>query len=154
MPDRALIGKTSAANRVAPSADSIREFSKAVGETNPIYFDRDAARAAGFADVVAPPTYPVAFMAEVMDPDLFYELDLNIPSLVHGEQEFEYFRPLVAGEELSVQGRVGDMWEKQGQSGMLDFVVLEATASDKDGKPVYVSRVTLISKRALAEEES
>jgi hypothetical protein len=93
-------------------------------------------------------------MAEAMDPDLFFELGLNIPSIVHGEQEFEYSRPMVAGEELTVKGRIADVWEKQGQSGMLDFVVLEASASGKDGKPVYVSRITLISKRATEEEDA
>jgi acyl dehydratase len=152
MPDRKLIGKESQATSAVIQADSIREFAKAVGETNPVHFERAAAQAAGFPDIVAPPTYPIAFMAESMDPDLFIELDLNIPSIVHGEQEFEYMRPLFAGDELTLKGRIADMWEKAGRSGTLDFVVLEANAKDKKGEPVYTSRITLISKRAPPEE--
>jgi len=152
MPDRKLIGKESQETSAVIQADSIRAFAKAVGETDPVYFDRAAAQAAGFPDVVAPPTYPIAFMAEAMDPDLFIELDLYIPSIVHGEQEFEYMRPLFAGDELRIKGRIADMWEKTGRSGTLDFVVLEANAKDTQGQPVYTSRITLISKRAPPEE--
>jgi acyl dehydratase len=153
MVDKAHIGKESKPSKVVLRAESMREFAKSIGETNPIHFDASVARAAGFADIVATPTYPIAFMAESMDPDIFYELGLNIPSIVHGEQEFEYARPMVAGEELSVRGRIADVWEKQGSTGMLDFVVLEAAASDPQGKPVYTSRITLISKRLAEGEE-
>jgi acyl dehydratase len=152
--DKSVIGKQSAASSITLQADAMRDFAKGIGETDPIYLDREAARAAGFADIVATPTYPIAFMAESMDPDLFFDLGLDIPSIVHGEQEFEYYRPVVAGEELRVIGRIADVWEKKGHSGMLDFVVLEAAASDKDNKPVYVSRITLIAKRATEEEAS
>jgi hydroxyacyl-ACP dehydratase HTD2-like protein with hotdog domain len=81
------------------------------------------------------------------DPDLFLALDLNYASLLHAEQEFEWSRPLVAGEKVTITGRVGDMWEKQGKSGTLDFVVLEQIARDANGETVYVARTTLISRR-------
>jgi acyl dehydratase len=154
MVDRSHIGKEGEPQTITIRAEGIREFAKGVGETNPLYFDSNAARAAGYADIVAPPTYPIAFMAESMNADLFFALDLNIPSIVHAEQEFEYVRPVVAGEELSIKGRIADITEKQGRSGILDFVVMEAVAWDKANKPVYTSRITLISKRAIAEEAS
>jgi acyl dehydratase len=153
MVDRAVIGKESAPGKITLKADSMREFAKAVGETDPVYFDSAAARAAGYHDIIATPTYPIAFMAEAMDPDLFFELGLDIPSIVHGEQEFEYFGPMVAGDELSVTGRIADVWEKQGSTGLLDFVVLEASAKRASGEPVYVSRITLIARRAEPEED-
>jgi acyl dehydratase len=154
MVDRRLIGKQGAPQTVQIRGDGIREFAKAVGETNPLYFDTEAAKRAGYPDIIAPPTYPIAFMAESMNADLFFELDLNIPSIVHAEQEFEYVRPVVAGESLSIQGRIADITEKQGRSGILDFVVMEADASDAKGAKVYTSRITLISKRVIAEEAS
>jgi len=61
-----------------------------------------------------------------------WALDLNYASLLHAEQEFEWFRPLVAGEKVTIIGRVGDMWEKQGKSGTLDFVVLEQIAKQEE----------------------
>lgn len=148
MPKRELIGKETAATTAVIDAGSSKAFARVVGEMDPLYHDVEAARRAGYANVLAPPTYPIAFMAESMDPALFFELDLNLLTIVHGEQEFLYFRPIVAGERLTMKGRVADMWEKAGRSGTLDFVVLESSASDEAGQPVYTSRMTLISKRA------
>ena len=68
-------------------------------------------------------------------------------TLVHGEQEFEYVRPVRAGETLTLIGRIGDIYEKTGSSGTLDFVVLETEARDERGTPVFFSRNTLISRR-------
>jgi acyl dehydratase len=152
MIDRSLIGRETEPAQVTISAASIVEFARAVGETNPLYLDAAAARAAGYADVVAPPTYPIAFMAESMNPDLFIALDLDITTVVHGEQEFEYHRPLVGGETLTVRARLADAWEKPGRSGMLTFVVFEAQAQGKGGEAVYTSRITLLAKPAKPEE--
>ena len=148
MPKRELIGKETEATTVTINPESSKAFAKVVGELDPLYHDEAAARAAGYANVLAPPTYPIAFMAESMNPELFFELELNLPSIVHGEQEFLYFQPIVTGEELTMKGRIADMWEKTGRSGTLDFVVMEAEARDKRGQQVYTSRLTLISKRA------
>ena len=68
-------------------------------------------------------------------------------TLVHGEQEFEYLRPVRAGETLALTGRVADIYEKSGSSGTLDFVVLETEARDTEGELVFFSRNTLISRR-------
>jgi hydroxyacyl-ACP dehydratase HTD2-like protein with hotdog domain len=68
-------------------------------------------------------------------------------TLVHGEQEFEYARPVRAGETLALTGRIADVFEKVGSTGTLDFVVLETEARDADGELVFFSRNTLISRR-------
>ncbi len=148
MPKRELIGKETEATTVTINPESSKAFARVVGEMDPLYHDEAAARAAGYSNVLAPPTYPIAFMAESMNPELFFELELNLPSIVHGEQEFLYFQPIVTGQALTMKGRIADMWEKVGRSGTLDFVVMEASASDAKGQPVYTSRLTLISKRA------
>jgi hydroxyacyl-ACP dehydratase HTD2-like protein with hotdog domain len=69
-------------------------------------------------------------------------------TLVHGEQEFEYVRPIRAGETLTLTGRIADIYEKAGSSGILDFVVLETEARDAGGEPVFFSRNVLISRRS------
>jgi acyl dehydratase len=151
--DKAMIGRKAEGASISIDAESVKDFARGVGETNPLYFDEEAARAAGYDNVVAPPTYPIAFMAESMNADLFFDLNLNMPSLVHGGQEFEYYRPVVAGEKLTLEGRIADIWEKRGRSGILDFVVMEAAAHDEGWDPVYTSRITLISRRVEEEEE-
>lgn len=79
--------------------------------------------------------------------DTFLELGLDFITLVHGEQEFEYLRPLRLGETLTLTGRIADIYEKTGSSGTLDFVVLETEAKDVEGQAVFYSRNTIISKR-------
>jgi acyl dehydratase len=79
----------------------IREFADAIGDLNPVFRDRDAAVAAGHADVIAPPTFAIvvsmASSATAMsDP----ALGLNYAMVVHGEERFEYARPIQAGDVL------------------------------------------------------
>jgi acyl dehydratase len=80
--------------------------------------------------------------------ETFLELGLNFMTLVHGEQEFEYVRPVEIGETLELTGRIADIYDKTSSSGgVLDFVVLETEGKDTAGKPVFYSRNVLISKR-------
>src|SRR5262249_54097488 len=115
----------------------------------PLYLDEDAARRGPFGALVAPPTYPIAFMAQAMAgaASSFDELGLDFMTLVHGEQEFEYERPVKAGETLTLTARIKDVDEKQGRSGTLDILVLETEATDAAGRGVFKSRQTLVSRR-------
>jgi acyl dehydratase len=140
-PSKNMIGRELSTGSATVDAEHVAAFAKALGDTNPAYLGPDAC--------TAPLTYPIAFMAQAMAGGMhtFLELGLNFMTLVHGEQEFEYLRPIRIGETLTLTGRIGDVYEKTGSSGTLDFVVLETEAKDADGNPVFYSRNTLISKR-------
>lgn len=146
---RDMIGRVLSTASATATAEQIADFARALGDPNPLYLDPEAARRGPFGGLVAPPTYPIAFMTQAMSGgmDTFLELGLDFLTLVHGEQEFEYVRPIRAGETLTLTGRIADVYEKRGSSGMLDFVVLETEARDAEGRPVFFSRNTLISKR-------
>lgn len=146
-PNRALIGRETKPTAAEVVAEEVAAFAEAVGDRNPLYVDAEAAKRSRFGAVVAPPTFPIRMGAAAGDTDLFLALDLNYASLLHAEQEFEWFRPLTAGEKVTLTGRVGDMYEKPGKSGMLDFVVMEQIAKDDRGETVYIARTTLISRR-------
>ena len=149
MPSKDMIGRLLSTGTATVTAEHIAAFARALGDENPLYLDPEAARRGPFGTIVAPPTYPIAFMTQAMagGMDTFLELGLNFMTLVHGEQEFEYVRPIRADETLTLTGRVSDVYEKAGGSGTLDFVVLETEACDAGGKPVFFSRNTLISRR-------
>jgi acyl dehydratase len=88
----------------------IAEFATAIGDPNPLYRDRAAAQAAGHADVIAPPTYPIVITfarsgAALADPGL----GLNYAMVVHGEQRFSYTRPLTAGDVVTAQVTLTDI---------------------------------------------
>jgi len=150
MPSRDMIGRLLSTGTATVAAEHIGAFARALGDLNPRYLDpREAGGGGACGGIVAPPTYPIAFMTQAMagGMDTFLELGLNFMTLVHGEQEFEYLRPVRAGETLALTGRVADIYEKSGSSGTLDFVVLETEARDTEGELVFFSRNTLISRR-------
>jgi acyl dehydratase len=144
-----MIGRALSSGTATVTAEHVAAFARALGDPNPLYSDPEAAARSEFGGIVAPPTYPIAFMTQAMAGglDTFLELGLDFMTLVHGEQEFEYVRPIRAGETLTLAGRIADIYEKTGSSGTLDFVVLETEARDAAGRPVFVSRNTLISRR-------
>jgi acyl dehydratase len=83
----------------------IKEFADAIGDPNPVYRDQDAAKAAGHSDVIAPPTFPIVITLgnpSLHDP----ELGLNFAMVVHGEQRFEYQRPLRAGDVVVTEAKI------------------------------------------------
>ena len=82
--------------------EKIREFANAVFSTNPINHEVAAAKAAGYADLVAPPTFGVVIQERSLhdvlaDP----EADIDFSRVVHGDQRFVLNRPIVAGDELT-----------------------------------------------------
>jgi acyl dehydratase len=142
MPSQAMIGRVLSTGSATVAADHVAAFADALGDSDPRYRG---------ADAVAPPTYPIAFMVQAMSGGLetFQELGLDFMTLVHGEQEFEYRRPIRVGETLELTGRIADVYEKRSSGGgVLDFVVLETEAKDHAGDVVFVSRNVLISRRA------
>jgi acyl dehydratase len=103
-----FVGRTFPATKpYEVSRVKIAEFAVAIGDPSPVYRDRDAAVAAGYPDVIAPPTFPIvvtmaATGSAVADP----ELGINYAMVVHGEQRFEYTRPLRAGDVVTAQSTI------------------------------------------------
>ncbi|SRR6266508_2248925 len=123
--------------------DLVSQFARAIGEDNPIFLDPEAAKAAGFPEQVAPPTFPTTMQirtsgAAVVDPDL----GLDYTRVVHGEQQFEIHRPLVVGDVLKAIPRIADIYAR----GPNEFLVIEAEIRDAKGEVVCVSRSTLLSR--------
>src|SRR5436853_1934205 len=99
--DTKAIGKTYEPVLYAVGREKVREYANAVGETNPVHLDVDAARAAGYADVVAPPMFAVVYSAPAMAPAaLDPEVGINLAMMVHGGQECVWGRRVVAGDEI------------------------------------------------------
>ncbi|MGW4942827.1 FAS1-like dehydratase domain-containing protein [Actinoplanes sp. NPDC004185] len=119
--------------------EKIREFAAAIGATDAEYHDPEAARAAGYPDVVAPPTFPVVItMAAsrqiVADP----ALGLDYSRVVHGDQKFAYTRPVVAGDSLICVNTVDEITSRGGH----DFLTTRTEVTTEAGEPV----VTVWSK--------
>jgi acyl dehydratase len=84
--------------------EKIREYAAAVGETAAICHDVEAARAAGYADLVAPPMFAAVYSWRAMGPAVLDpELGIDFARLVHGGQEFTWHEPVVAGDEITTE---------------------------------------------------
>lgn len=121
--------------------EKVREFARAVFATNPIYTSVEAAREAGHADVVAPPTFPVVIQEHTLA-QLLSEPDANIDfsRVVHGDQRFVYSRPVVAGDELTAELSVTSVKSLGAHS----MVTSESVMSDATGAHVVTAVSTLV----------
>jgi acyl dehydratase len=118
-------------------------FAKAIGETDPVYSDETAARAAGHPDVPAPPTF--LFAAELDSgalTALLGDLGVSIGKILHGEQSFTYRRMVHAGERITVRSRISDVYAKK--NGALEFIVKDSVASDRSGETVAELRSVIV----------
>ena len=121
----------------------IREFSRAIHSSNPLYRDEAVARTAGFPDVIAPPTFSATELHWIPY-SLVDALGIDLKRLLAGGCEWEYRRPLVAGEELRVESSIIDVTEKDGKSGTMTFIVRESRFIDKSGAVAQIARSTMI----------
>ena len=135
------VGKTWTGFTYEVGLEKIREYAHAVGETNPVYFDREAARAAGFRDVVAPPMFAVVFCAGAMGPAIFDpDVGMNFALMVHGGQEFRWGPLVVAGDEIRTTVTVKSIDERDGRA----FYVFESVSENQRGETVCVGTWTNI----------
>jgi acyl dehydratase len=144
MLDRSLIGRTSEPVLHEVEKGAIRRFAEALGDPNPIYVDEVAARAAGHPSLVAPPTFAVSLTANER---FRHSLDLGTRNILHGEQSFEYARPIVAGDRITVRSKVADVQERAGASGPMDVLVIEDEGRDERNELVFKTRAMLILRR-------
>lgn len=123
----------------------IARFARATGETNPIHFDPETARAVGHADVVAPTMFPyvIRLHASSLDGEVTDDGSPagDVPPVattraMAGETEITFGAPIVAGDSITVSKRVVDLYEKEGQSGTLVFVAMEFTFTNQRDRVV------------------
>lgn len=135
------IGKSYEPTTYAVGREKVREYAAAVGETNPLHHDVDAARAAGYADVVAPPMFAVVFSSRAVGPALFDpDVGLNFAMMVHGGQEFRWGPLVVAGDEITTTASVKDISDRGG----MGFYVFESVSKNQDGETVCTGTWTNI----------
>jgi acyl dehydratase len=130
--------------------EHIRQFARAIGDTNPLYHDLEAAKEAGYPDVVAPPTFLVATIPgrlglPVDDP----ALGLDFSRVVHGEQKFNLLRPVVGGDELVVVTTITNI-RTAGRNEILTSTYVFTTTA---GEPVATGLCTVVSRGTAPAKE-
>lgn len=148
-------------------AGAVRRFAQAIMDDDPVYWDVEAARAAGFHGIVAPPLYPLhairrqggtpdPLAAAVTNPDYdgagqgaaarvgLPEVPIPLKRLLNGGNDIELYSQAVVGERIVAESRYHDIYQKQGSRGPLVFVIIETLYRTESGRPLLRSRQTLI----------
>lgn len=143
MIDKKFIGYRLAPSVLTVDRTRLQFFAKAIGEKSPVYLDAAAARAAGYADVLAPPTF--LFAAELdsgANDQLLTDLNIPLAKLLHGEQSFRYHQPACAGDTVTVQSTVTDIYEKK--DGKLEFAVKDSRVTNQRSELVAELRTVFV----------
>jgi acyl dehydratase len=122
---------------VTVTAEDIKAFAEALGDLNPLYLDAEAARQAGYPDVIAPPMFCMQMRGGRMSPEV--PLPSGLTSL-HAGQELDFYDEIVAGQTYTITARVAEVYEKTGRSGPMDIIVREAAITDATGRTVVTIR--------------
>jgi acyl dehydratase len=144
--NQGYVGRTfAAAEPYEVSRIKIAEFAEAIGDANRLYTDQAAAKAAGYPDVIAPPTFPIVITVAatrqvVRDPGL----GLNYAMVVHGEQRFAYSRPLHAGDVVVAQSTISGIR----QAGPLTMLTTETELRSLSGEHICTATGTLVERGA------
>ena len=143
--DQSFVGRTYPPTEpYVVGREKIREFARAIGAPEREYHDPESARRLGYADVVAPPTFPIVFtMASshaqiVEDP----ELGIDYSRVVHGDQKFVYTRPIVAGDALVCVNVVEDITSRGGH----DFMTTRSEVTTDAGELVVTVWAKLVQR--------
>lgn len=145
MIDRKWIGWELPASVLPIERTRLRFFAKATGETRAEYLEEAAARAAGYPDLPAPPTFLFAAELDSGAVDLMLDkMQIPLARLLHGEQSFTYHRTACVGDTVTVQSRIDDIYDKK--NGALEFVVKSSRATNQRGELVAEMRTVLVCR--------
>ena len=125
----------------AVGREKIREYARAVGESDPLHLDLDAARSAGHKDLVAPPMFAVVYTSPAIGPAMLDpDIGMDFARMVHGAQEFAWGPLVVAGDEITTEVELADVSERGG----MGFYVFESRSDNQDGERVCTGKWTCI----------
>lgn len=141
--DKSIIGKTGKPFTVPIEWSKVREFARAIRDPNPIWFEPELAKKE-CGGIPVPPTFLQA-ASFWMDSDSMPPMPFDLRRILHGEQEFELFKPILVGDVLTGTSRVSDLYEREGgRGGKMTFMVTEIEYKNQKGEKVAIARATLI----------
>ena len=126
-------------------AERVKKYADAIGAESPVHRDSEAARAAGFRDVVAPPMFCVVYSAAAMGPAILDpQVGINLAAMVHGSQEFEWGEPVCAGDVITTTATCKEIYEQDGKA----FYVFESVSVNQEDQETVRATWTVIVRGA------
>ncbi|MBN1288305.1 MAG: MaoC family dehydratase N-terminal domain-containing protein [Actinobacteria bacterium] len=141
MIDKKFIGRKYPPTEYEIGFENVKEYALATGEVNPIFTDRETGLRSKYHGCLAPPCFATAYSGNCVQQIFFdEELNLDYEHLVHGEQEFDFMRPVVCGDLITTTGVIEDIIYKGGN----DILVFRAESVNQRGELVTVSVGTFV----------
>ena len=142
--DTKFIGKTYPSHTYEVGKEKIKEYAKAIKNFDPHYLDDDFAKKSKYGTIIAPPTFAVVFGAYLIEPVfLDKDLNLNIPMIVHGEQELEFLEVVRAGDSITTSAKIIDIKNKE----KLDVISVEINSKNQHGRLVSRGTYTFVARK-------
>ena len=142
--DKSIIGLEGSPFSVEVERRHIRQFADAIGDDNPLYTNEEYAKNTFYEGITVPPTFLIALASEGNQ----LPLELDEKRMLHGEQEFIYYRPIQLGDRLLCKSKVADLYDREGNSGKMQFLVLDTEFKDENGEMVAICRMNIIYRAA------
>ena len=157
MADKSKLGMEFPSYSFEVEKGKIAEFAMAISQKenkdqlNPIYADREAAKKAGYKDIIAPPTFQTSFplWASGGLMPIIQALNINLIRLLHGEEEYDYLGAIHPGDIMTGKSKVVDMYDKEKKDKpgkFMEFTVIETEIRNQLGELVIKSRSTLVER--------
>ncbi len=141
--DKSIVGKTGKPFTMPIEWSKVREFARAIRDPNPVYFNPELAKKE-CGGVPVPPTF-LQVAAFWMGEDSMPAANFDLRRILHGEQEFEFLKPIFVGDVLTGTSRIADVYEKAGgRGGKMTFMVTETEYKNQKGEVVAYARGTLV----------
>ena len=143
MLDRSLIDKTYPPIIFDIEKQRVKFFSKATGQTDPVYFDEDAAKERGFPSLLAPPTFLTTVSHEQKNPyQYLHDLSIDMKNVLHAGQSYKYHDLVFAGDQITMESNIKSMYDKK--NGSLQFIEFESIFLNQNKKLTVESLSTLV----------
>lgn len=143
MLDRNLIGTILPTREIRVEEGQMHFFAAVIGETDLVHRDEGIADARGFTGLPVPPTYAFTLnMLASAGPTWLSDAGIDMGNVLHGSQEFEYFKPICVGDLISFTSRIADIYDKKG--GALEFLVIECDAVNQRGELCVRQRMATV----------
>lgn len=143
-PNQALVGQESPPATIHVDRSRVRQFARAVGLTDDVFYDEAAARAAGFPGLIAPPTLPIA-IGQDAEPGggAMPKVQWEVRKILHESTSLDFDRPIFAGETLTSKSSLESIATREGKSGVRTVYTMKTDYYDASGKRVCALRLTI-----------
>lgn len=150
-----LIGKTGETVTMEVEKGAIKKFADAIGDRNPLYWDKEYARKSEYGGLIAPPGFfgwPVSWTAvmplasALRDECIDTISKAGFPRVLDGGIDYEFFHPVYAGDILKAESKIADVRERESKGGKMLFGILETSYTNQEGRLLAKERRTIIQR--------